>query len=71
MSLDWSAEVGKRSRLRLLERSELLDSPVDEAFDRLTVLSARLLRAPVALLARADSNLYGAKRDGRNRVHAA
>ena len=38
-------------RLAALQRTLLLDSPADPAFDRLTRLAARLLHVPVALVA--------------------
>lgn len=38
------------SRLALLVRSDLLDSPIEEAFDRLTRLVAQATRSPVALV---------------------
>lgn len=37
-------------RLRALERTELLDSPPEVAFDRLTTLATRLTAAPVSLV---------------------
>jgi excisionase family DNA binding protein len=37
------------SRLRALDRADLVDTPPEEAFDRLTWLAARTLDAPVAL----------------------
>ena len=36
-------------RLRAVDRTELVDTPPDEAFDRLTWLAARILDAPMAL----------------------
>jgi len=41
-------------RLAALQRTGLLDTPHEEAFDRLTRLAARLLGAPVALLSLVD-----------------
>lgn len=43
-------------RLAALRRTALLDTPADEAFDRLARLAARLLRAPVALVSLVDEN---------------
>lgn len=40
-------EIG---RLRELERTELLDSPVEDSFDRLTALASKLLNAPISLV---------------------
>jgi len=42
--------LNESQRLVALERSGLLDSPPEEAFDRLTWLAARNLDAPIALL---------------------
>lgn len=41
-------------RLAELRRTRLLDTPAEEAFDRLARLAARLLRAPVALISLVD-----------------
>jgi GGDEF domain-containing protein len=68
------------NRLRVLHSTELLDSPPEPSFDRLTRLASHVMGAPVALqqsgqiyraivLARADRRLYEAKQAGRNRVH--
>jgi signal transduction histidine kinase len=43
-------------RLAALRETALLDSPVDGAFDRLTRLAARLLRAPIALVSLVDAD---------------
>jgi len=45
-----AAAVGDVKRLAALRRSALLDSADEDAFDRLTSLAARILRAPVALI---------------------
>lgn len=41
-------------RLAALDQSQLLDSPAEETFDRLTRLAARILRAPVSLVTFVD-----------------
>lgn len=43
-------------RLAVLRRSGLLDAPADAALDRLTRLTARLLRVPVALVSVVDAD---------------
>jgi PAS domain S-box-containing protein len=43
-------------RLEAVRRLQLLDSPSDEAFDRLTRLASRILHAPVALVALVDED---------------
>ena len=61
-------------RLAALRETALLDSPAEGAFDRLTRLAARLLRAPIALVSLVESDrqffkscvgLPGAIADGR------
>jgi diguanylate cyclase (GGDEF)-like protein/PAS domain S-box-containing protein len=44
------------ARLRVLRSTGLLDSPVEEAFDRLTRLAAGLLGAPVAIVSLVDEH---------------
>ncbi len=46
--------LARRTRLLTLRRTGLLDSPPEEAFDRLTRLAARFLDAPVALVSLVD-----------------
>ena len=46
--------VRNLSRLSALQRTGLLDSPPDAAFDRLTRLATRILQAPVALVSLVD-----------------
>jgi GAF domain-containing protein len=46
--------VRNLNRLAALERTQLLDSPPEEPFDRLTRLASRLLRTPVALVSLVD-----------------
>src|SRR5947208_12423373 len=42
------------ARLTLLQHTELLDSPPEEAFDRFTKLASKLLHTPVALVSLVD-----------------
>jgi hypothetical protein len=42
------------ARLTLLQHTELLDSPPEEAFDRFAKLASRLLHTPVALISLMD-----------------
>jgi GAF domain-containing protein len=44
------------SRLAALQRTGLLDSPPDAAFDRLTRLATRIIEAPAALVSLVDSD---------------
>ena len=44
------------ARLAALRKTALLDSPTEEAFDRLTRLAVRLLGAPVALVSLVDAD---------------
>lgn len=55
----WGAEQTARQlsnpeRLQSLQRTGLLDSPPEEAFDRLTRMAAQALRTPVALVSLVD-----------------
>jgi GAF domain-containing protein len=50
------AAVTDPDRLAALRRLVLLDSPPNPTFDRLTVLAAQLLEAPVALLTLVDAD---------------
>ncbi|MCM2317396.1 MAG: GAF domain-containing protein [Thermoanaerobaculia bacterium] len=49
------AALGGQRRAEELSRSQLLDSPRNEWLDRLTVLTAKLLRAPTALVSVVDA----------------
>jgi len=50
MPLTRAQRLSDPGRVAALRRLELLDTPAEEAFDRLTRLVARLLRAPIALV---------------------
>ena len=50
------AAVQDAARLAVLRETGLLDSPPEEAFDRLTSLAAKLLNAPVALVSLVDED---------------
>ncbi|MBP2300660.1 EAL domain-containing protein (putative c-di-GMP-specific phosphodiesterase class I)/GAF domain-containing protein [Azospirillum picis] len=45
---------GERDRLAALQRYELLDTPAEAAFDRITRLAAKLLKVPIALISLID-----------------
>jgi signal transduction histidine kinase len=47
--------LGDPERLLALRSTALLDSPAEEAFDRLTRLATRVLRAPIALVSLVDA----------------
>jgi signal transduction histidine kinase len=47
---DYLVELSQPSRLAVIDELRLLDSPADEAFDRLTRFAARLTESPVALV---------------------
>ena len=49
-------EVRSPSRLSTLRRLGLLDTPAEEAFDRLSSLASRILDTPVALVSLVDVN---------------
>src|SRR5690242_14516311 len=44
------------ARLAVLHRLELLDSPTEAAFDRLTSLASRIVKAPVSLVSLVDAD---------------
>ncbi|WP_242057119.1 MULTISPECIES: hypothetical protein [Oscillatoriales] len=44
-------------RLKALHRYEILDTPPDGAFDRITAIAARLLKVPIAIVSLVDSDL--------------
>ena len=48
--------IENEARLEALRRTSLLDSPPEEAFDRLTRLATAVLRVPVALVSLVDSD---------------
>jgi PAS domain S-box-containing protein len=54
MSQAHSSVIGDEGRLDALRRLELLDSSAEPAFDRLTRLAARILKAPVTLISFVD-----------------
>ncbi len=55
--MDWvSSDQTAELRLAALRATELLDSPADERFDRLTRLAQTMLRTPVALVSLLDAD---------------
>ena len=46
----------ERQRLEAVRRYNVLDTPPDEAFDRITALAARLLGVPVAIISIVDED---------------
>ena len=55
-SMDASAGRRESDRIKALRRLNILDSPPEERFDRLTRLARRLFDAPIALVSLVDSN---------------
>src|SRR5271156_4642968 len=51
-----SATIHHLPRLNALRRLALLDTPAEQAFDRLTRLAAKILHAPVSLLSLVDGD---------------
>ena len=47
---------GEAARIEALRRYNLLDTPPDDAFDRITGLAARIFQVPMAVVALADSD---------------
>ncbi len=56
MQDDLVGDIANEARLEALRRTSLLDSPPEEAFDRLTRLATAVLRVPVALVSLVDSD---------------
>lgn len=56
MTSDPTNVIQNPERLAALGRTGLLDSPPEAAFDRLTRLASRLLRAPASLVSLVDAN---------------
>jgi phosphoserine phosphatase RsbU/P len=54
--LVYGAALRERARLDAVRRYNILDTPPDRAFDRVTVLAARLLNAPISLISLVDAN---------------
>lgn len=50
------APVQNPDRLSTLKQLEILDSPAEEAFDRLTRLASKVIQAPVSLVSIVDSD---------------
>lgn len=48
--------ANESERLERLRRYEILDTPPDGAFDRVTAIAARFLRVPIALVSLVDQN---------------
>ncbi|HEU5249992.1 MAG TPA: sigma 54-interacting transcriptional regulator, partial [Thermoanaerobaculia bacterium] len=53
-----SVVIENEARLEALRRTSLLDSPPEEAFDRLTRLATAVLHVPIALVSLVDSNRH-------------
>jgi len=53
-----AAVIGDHARLEALRRTELLDSPPEEVFDRLTRMAKAVLGVPVALVTLLDSDRH-------------
>ena len=49
-------ELQEQERIAALHRYDLLDTPPDSAFDNITALAAKLLKAPVAIISLVDSD---------------
>ena len=45
-----------KSRLAIMHRLQLLDGPMEEAFDRLTRLASTIIGAPVSLVSLVDAD---------------
>ncbi len=52
----YRAALGEAARLDAVRRYNILDTPQDGAFDRITVLAARLLNAPISVISIVDAD---------------
>ncbi len=50
------SQSDEANRLRAVRRYEVLDTPPDETFDRITALTARVFRVPIAIISIVDSD---------------
>jgi hypothetical protein len=48
--------VSEHARLAAVRRYDILDTPPDAAFDRITAVAARLLTMPVAIVSVVDTD---------------
>ena len=56
MTHDLISTLRDPARLSALRQTALLDTPAEEAFDRLTRLASKILRAPVSLVSLVDED---------------
>src|SRR5262245_40738478 len=56
MTDDFTDVIQNEARLEALRRTSLLDSPPEEAFDRLTRMATTVLRVPAAIVSLVDRN---------------
>ena len=49
-------DEGEAERLDAVRRYDILDTPPDGAFDRITALAARLFRVPIAIVSIVDTD---------------
>jgi formate hydrogenlyase transcriptional activator len=56
MTIEFVEVIQNEARLEALRRTSLLDSPPEEAFDRLTRMATTVLRVPVAVVSLVDSD---------------
>ena len=53
--------IDEAARLEAVRRYAILDTPPDGAFDRIAAIAARILSAPVALVASSTKTVFGSK----------
>ena len=51
-----SGEAVERGRMAAVRRYDVLDSPPDGAFDRITALAARLFEVPISIVSVVDTD---------------
>lgn len=53
---DFPVPENEQERLKVLERFEILDTPPEETFDRLTRLASHFFEVPIALVSLIDED---------------
>src|SRR4029453_17348969 len=64
MTVEFEHVIQNEARLEALRQTSLIDSPPEEAFDRLTRMAAAVLHVPVALVALVDRDRQFFKSEG-------
>ncbi len=58
MPVDLQPQVAEANRLKALQAHQILDTPAEAAFDRITALAARIFKVPLAFVALVDEERH-------------